>query len=46
MFVPPAERAERIAGLEAAGVLDVIPSWCELELLLESFESAGAGAPA
>lgn len=46
MFVPPAERAERIAGLKGTGVVDVISSWCELELLLESFEAAGAAVPA
>jgi HAD superfamily hydrolase (TIGR01509 family) len=46
MFVPPAERAQRIARLEAAGVVDVISSWCELELLLESFESGRAAVPA
>lgn len=43
MFVPVEERRQRIFELEAAGVADVISSWEELELLLESFEVAGAG---
>lgn len=38
VFVPPAERAERRAALECAGVDEVISSWEELELLLESLE--------
>jgi HAD superfamily hydrolase (TIGR01509 family) len=41
MFVPAAERAGRRAELEAVGVLDVISSWDELELLLESAAAAG-----
>jgi beta-phosphoglucomutase-like phosphatase (HAD superfamily) len=36
MFVPPAERAERTAALECAGAAEVVSSWEELELLLES----------
>jgi beta-phosphoglucomutase-like phosphatase (HAD superfamily) len=40
MFVPPAERAERAAALECAGVVEVVSSWEELELLLESPEPA------
>jgi beta-phosphoglucomutase-like phosphatase (HAD superfamily) len=42
MFVPPAERAERAAALECAGVVEVISSWEELGLLLESPEPARA----
>ena len=42
MFVPPAEGADRIAALESAGVADLIFSWEELELLLESSESVRA----
>jgi beta-phosphoglucomutase-like phosphatase (HAD superfamily) len=45
IFVPPAERAERRAALERAGVAGVISSWEELELLLEPVEANGAGAP-
>jgi HAD superfamily hydrolase (TIGR01509 family) len=44
MFVPPAEGADRIAALEAAGVVDLIFSWEELELLLESSELLRAEA--
>jgi beta-phosphoglucomutase-like phosphatase (HAD superfamily) len=40
MFVPPAERAERAAALECAGVFAVVSSWEELEPLLESGEPA------
>jgi HAD superfamily hydrolase (TIGR01509 family) len=40
MFVPADERVDRIAALEAAGVIEVISSWEELELLLESAELA------
>jgi beta-phosphoglucomutase-like phosphatase (HAD superfamily) len=40
MFVPPAERAERAAALECAGVDEVVSSWEELELLLESSQPA------
>jgi beta-phosphoglucomutase-like phosphatase (HAD superfamily) len=40
MFVPPAERAERAAALECAGVVEVVSSWEELELLMESSEPA------
>jgi HAD superfamily hydrolase (TIGR01509 family) len=43
MFVSAEERRERVFDLEAAGVADVISSWEELELLLESFEVAGVG---
>jgi hypothetical protein len=35
-FVSPAERAERIAALCAAGVGEVAESWSELEALLTS----------
>jgi HAD superfamily hydrolase (TIGR01509 family) len=42
VFVPPAERAERRAALECAGVDEVISSWEELELLLGSPESQRA----
>jgi beta-phosphoglucomutase-like phosphatase (HAD superfamily) len=38
MFVPSAERARRVDELERAGVSDVVSSWEELELLLESTE--------
>jgi beta-phosphoglucomutase-like phosphatase (HAD superfamily) len=38
MFVPPAEQAERTAALECAGAAEVVSSWEELELLLESAE--------
>jgi HAD superfamily hydrolase (TIGR01509 family) len=34
LFVPPAERAERAAALEAAGVLAVVSSWQEVADLL------------
>jgi HAD superfamily hydrolase (TIGR01509 family) len=43
MFVPAGERAERAAALECAGVVEVISSWEELELLLESSELARVG---
>jgi HAD superfamily hydrolase (TIGR01509 family) len=43
MFVPPEERADRTAALECAGVADVISSWEELEMLLESAAAARAG---
>ncbi|MDQ2631323.1 MAG: HAD family phosphatase [Actinomycetota bacterium] len=43
MFVPPGERAERAAGLECAGVIDVVSSWDELEMLLEPLAPAGIG---
>lgn len=42
-FVPPAERADRVAGLECAGAVDVISSWEELEVLMGSFETERAG---
>jgi beta-phosphoglucomutase-like phosphatase (HAD superfamily) len=35
MFVPAAERPERVAALRAAGVTAIIQSWSELEDLLE-----------
>jgi HAD superfamily hydrolase (TIGR01509 family) len=35
MFVPPAERAERVAALERVGVVGIIHSWADLEQLLE-----------
>lgn len=35
VFVPPAEREERVAALRAAGAAGVIGSWAELEQLLE-----------
>jgi beta-phosphoglucomutase-like phosphatase (HAD superfamily) len=44
MFVPPAERAERTAALECAGVAEVISSWEELERLLEPADAARVGA--
>lgn len=44
MFVPTAERAERKASLECAGVAGLISSWEELELLLESLDALTAGA--
>lgn len=34
-FVPPAERDERTADLQAAGVSALVDSWSELELLLD-----------
>src|SRR4051794_27817936 len=34
LFVPPAERAERAAALEAAGVLTVVDSWQDIADLL------------
>lgn len=40
MFVPAAEQAERAAALESVGVIEVISSWEELELLLGSSELA------
>ncbi|HYH53442.1 MAG TPA: HAD family phosphatase [Solirubrobacterales bacterium] len=40
MFVPYGERAERAAALECVGVSEVVSSWDELELLLESASSA------
>ena len=43
-FVPPAERADRAAGLECVGVVDIISSWDELEVLIESFEALPVGA--
>jgi beta-phosphoglucomutase-like phosphatase (HAD superfamily) len=42
-FVPPEERLGRIPELEAVGVIEVISSWSELELLLESTGMAGVG---
>jgi HAD superfamily hydrolase (TIGR01509 family) len=42
MFVPPAERAERAAALECAGVVEVVSSWEELETLLGSSALARA----
>jgi HAD superfamily hydrolase (TIGR01509 family) len=42
-FVPLAERPRRRADLEAAGVLDIVSSWDELEVLLESIGAAKAG---
>jgi HAD superfamily hydrolase (TIGR01509 family) len=44
MFVPEEERAERRVALEALGVVDVVYSWGELELLLEPSEAAPTGA--
>lgn len=44
MFVPAAERAQRTAALECVGAVEVISSWDELELLLESSELVGLGA--
>ena len=44
MFVPPAERAERAAALECAGVAEVISSWEELEALVEASGPARVGA--
>ena len=44
MFVPEEERAERRVALEGVGVADVVYSWEELELLLESSGAAPAGA--
>lgn len=41
-FVPEAERAQRIAELERAGVAGVVSSWRELEALLGSPERLGA----
>jgi HAD superfamily hydrolase (TIGR01509 family) len=41
-FVPATERAQRKAGLEAVGAIDVVSSWDELETLLES-AAVGAG---
>jgi beta-phosphoglucomutase-like phosphatase (HAD superfamily) len=43
-FVPAAERRERIAALQCAGVSDVIASWEALEMLLESLAVSGAEA--
>jgi len=43
-FVPEAERDERIAAMESAGVSEVISSWEELELLLEPVVEPTAGA--
>jgi beta-phosphoglucomutase-like phosphatase (HAD superfamily) len=43
MFVPAAERSERAAALECAGVVEVITAWKELELLLGSSERARVG---
>ena len=37
-FVPPAERPEREAQLRAAGVVDVVASWSELEQLVQPLE--------
>jgi beta-phosphoglucomutase-like phosphatase (HAD superfamily) len=39
MFVPPPERADRVARLRAAGVAGVISSWAELERLFDSSRS-------
>ncbi len=44
MFVPPGERGAARIALEGIGVADVVYSWEELELLLESSEAAPAGA--
>jgi beta-phosphoglucomutase-like phosphatase (HAD superfamily) len=41
MFVPPGERTERTAALECAGVVEVISSWEELELLLGAGNEVG-----
>jgi len=38
MFVPAAERARRVTELKRAGVVEVVSSWEDLELLLESVE--------
>jgi beta-phosphoglucomutase-like phosphatase (HAD superfamily) len=46
MFVPSEERAERRQALERAGVVEVVSSWGELELLLEPIELRGAGVSA
>jgi beta-phosphoglucomutase-like phosphatase (HAD superfamily) len=42
MFVPPPERADRVAGLERAGVAGVISSWEEMTRLFDSSRSAAA----
>lgn len=42
MFVPPPERADRVADLERAGVAGVISSWAELERLFDSSRPAAA----
>jgi beta-phosphoglucomutase-like phosphatase (HAD superfamily) len=43
VFVPSAERAERIAGLRAAGVAAIVASWGELEELLGAVAEPAAG---
>jgi HAD superfamily hydrolase (TIGR01509 family) len=45
MFVPLAERPQRIAGLRRAGVVGIVSSWVELERLFASRSPAAAGVP-
>lgn len=45
MFVPPAEREDRIAELREAGVAGVLHSWGELEQMLGSIDSEADRPP-